>query len=42
MRRVPGSGEFRVTFYSEQGGMDEIKLEVELETRLRRPPPPGA
>ena len=31
VRRVEGSGEFRVTFYSERGGMDEIKLEVELE-----------
>ncbi len=29
--RVSGSGEFRITFYSEQSGMDEIKLEVELE-----------
>ena len=31
VRSVPGSGEFRITFYSERGGMDEIKLEVELE-----------
>jgi len=31
VRGVSGSGEFRITFYSEQGGMDEIKLEVELE-----------
>jgi phenylacetate-CoA ligase len=31
VRRVEGSGEYRVTFYSELGGMDEIKLEVELE-----------
>ena len=31
VRRFEGSGEFRVTFYSERGGMDEIKLEVELE-----------
>ncbi len=31
VRRLEGSGEFRVTFYSERGGMDEIKLEVELE-----------
>ncbi len=31
VRSVPGSGEFRITFYSEPGGMDEIKLEVELE-----------
>jgi phenylacetate-CoA ligase len=30
VRRVRGSGEFRITFYSERGGMDEIKLEVEL------------
>jgi phenylacetate-CoA ligase len=38
VRSVPGSGEFRITFYSEQGGMDEIKLEVELEqaTATRR------
>ena len=27
---MSGSGEFRITFYSEQSGMDEIKLEVEL------------
>jgi phenylacetate-CoA ligase len=30
VRGVSGSGEFRITFYSEPGGMDEIKLEVEL------------
>jgi phenylacetate-CoA ligase len=30
VRRVSGSGEFRVTFYSEPSGMDEIRLEVEL------------
>ena len=30
VRGVSGSGEFRITFYSEQSGMDEIKLEVEL------------
>ena len=30
VRRVTASGEFRITFYSEPGGMDEIKLEVEL------------
>lgn len=30
VRRVTASGEFRITFYSESGGMDEIKLEVEL------------
>jgi phenylacetate-CoA ligase len=28
--RQSGAGEFRLTFYSEPGGMDEIKLEVEL------------
>lgn len=31
VRSVSGSGEYRLTFYSESGGMDEIKLEVELE-----------
>lgn len=31
VRRVSGSGEFRITFYSEPTGMDEIKVEVELE-----------
>jgi phenylacetate-CoA ligase len=30
VRRVSGPGEYRVTFYSERSGMDEIKLEVEL------------
>lgn len=30
VRRVSGRGEYRVTFYSELSGMDEIKLEVEL------------
>ena len=30
VRRIPGSGEFRVTFYSEPGAMDEIKIELEL------------
>jgi phenylacetate-CoA ligase len=30
VRSVSRSGEFRITFYSEQSGMDEIKLEVEL------------
>jgi phenylacetate-CoA ligase len=30
VRGVSGSGEFRITFYSELSGMDEIKLEVEL------------
>jgi phenylacetate-CoA ligase len=32
VRRVNGSGEFRITFYTESSGMDEIKLEVELES----------
>ena len=31
VRRVRGSGEYRITFYTEPSGMDEIKLEVELE-----------
>jgi phenylacetate-CoA ligase len=31
VRRVSGSGEFRITFYTEPSGMDEIKLEVELQ-----------
>jgi phenylacetate-CoA ligase len=31
VRAVNGSGEFRVIFYSERSGMDEIKLEVELD-----------
>jgi phenylacetate-CoA ligase len=31
VRHVSGSGEFRITFYSERSGMDEVKLEVELE-----------
>jgi phenylacetate-CoA ligase len=30
VRGVGGAGEFRITFYSERGGMDEVKLEVEL------------
>jgi phenylacetate-CoA ligase len=30
VRGVSGHGEYRVTFYSELSGMDEIKLEVEL------------
>jgi phenylacetate-CoA ligase len=30
VRTVRGAGEFRITFYSERGGMDEVKLEVEL------------
>src|SRR5919106_599322 len=31
VRSVTGSGEFRITFYTETGGMDEVKLEVELD-----------
>jgi phenylacetate-CoA ligase len=31
VRHVSGSGEYRITFYTEPSGMDEIKLEVELE-----------
>jgi phenylacetate-CoA ligase len=31
VRQVTASGEFRITFYSESGAMDEIKLEVELD-----------
>jgi phenylacetate-CoA ligase len=31
VRSVTGSGEFRITFYTEAGGMDEVKLEVELD-----------
>ena len=30
VRAVSGAGEYRITFYSEPSGMDEIKLEVEL------------
>jgi phenylacetate-CoA ligase len=30
VRSISGAGEFRITFYSERRGMDEIKLEVEL------------
>ena len=30
VREVSGPGEFRITFYTEPSGMDEIKLEVEL------------
>ena len=38
VRSVTGSGEFRITFYTEPGGMDEIKLEIELAdgSRARR------
>ena len=28
--RQVSTGEFRITFYTERGGMDEVKLEVEL------------
>lgn len=31
VRRVTASGEFRITFYTEPRGLDEIKLEVELD-----------
>ena len=30
VRGVRGAGEFRITFYSDRSGMDEVKLEVEL------------
>jgi phenylacetate-CoA ligase len=30
VRSVGGAGEFRITFYTERSGMDEMKLEVEL------------
>ena len=30
VRGIRGAGEFRITFYSERRGLDEIKLEVEL------------
>ena len=30
VRQVSTSGEFRITFYTERSGMDEVKLEVEL------------
>ena len=30
VRDASESGEFRLTFYTEPGGMDEVKLEVEL------------
>jgi phenylacetate-CoA ligase len=30
VRQLSGSAEFRITFYSERNGMDEVKLEVEL------------
>ena len=41
VRRIPGSGEFRVTFYSEPGAMDEIKIELELRRRRLRARAPG-
>jgi phenylacetate-CoA ligase len=31
VRNVESSGEFRITFYTERSGLDEVKLEVELE-----------
>jgi phenylacetate-CoA ligase len=31
VRNVDSSGEFRITFYTERSGLDEVKLEVELE-----------
>jgi phenylacetate-CoA ligase len=31
VRNESGSGEFRITFYTERSGMDEVKLEVELD-----------
>ena len=31
VRNVAASGEFRITFYTERSGLDEVKLEVELE-----------
>ena len=30
VRQVSSTGEFRITFYTERSGMDEVKLEVEL------------
>ena len=30
VRGIRGAGEFRITFYTERRGLDEIKLEVEL------------
>jgi phenylacetate-CoA ligase len=35
VRQVSGSGEFRITFYTERSGMDEVKLEVELDEGAR-------
>jgi len=31
VRNIDSSGEFRITFYTEPSGLDEVKLEVELE-----------
>jgi phenylacetate-CoA ligase len=31
VRRLTASGEYRITFYTEPDGMDEIKLEVEID-----------
>lgn len=31
VRSIRGAGEFRVTFYTEPGGMDEVKIELELD-----------
>ena len=31
VRNIDSSGEFRITFYTERSGLDEVKLEVELE-----------
>jgi phenylacetate-CoA ligase len=31
VRRITASGEYRITFYSEPDGMDEIRLEVEID-----------
>jgi phenylacetate-CoA ligase len=31
VRNLESSGEFRITFYTERSGLDEVKLEVELE-----------
>ena len=42
VRGVNGAGEFRITFYSERSGMDEIKLEVELRRGRRGAASPGA
>ena len=37
-----GVGEFRITFYTEPGAMDEVKLEVELAHAARGARDPGA